>query len=91
MTIWLISREQVYSERAFAGIAALICYARGALLLWMKCTDLVRAEDFRQKDWNSTEIPYLTACLNLYDFLLESDFLAKQLPEGGCGDGQGMW
>lgn len=56
----------------------------------MKSTDLVCAEDFRQKDWKSTEIPYLTACLNLYDFLLESDFLVKWFPEEGCGDGQGM-
>jgi len=56
----------------------------------MKFTDLFRAEDFRQKDWNSTEIPYLTACLNLYNFLLESDFLVKRFSEEGCGNGQGM-
>lgn len=90
MTIWLISREQVCSERAFAGIAALLCYGREALLFWMKFTDLVYAEDFKQKDWNSTEISYLTSCLNLYDFPLEPDFLVKQFPEEGCRDGQGM-
>lgn len=56
----------------------------------MKFTDLFHAEDFRQKDCNSTEIPYLTACLNLYDFLLEPDFLVKWFPKEGCGDGQGM-
>lgn len=41
----------------------------------MKFTDLAHLEDFRPKDWNSTETPYLTACLNLYNLLLESDFV----------------
>lgn len=85
-----ISGDQVYSEKAFAGIVPLTYCARGALFLWIKCTDLVLAGDLRQKDWNSTEIPYLTACLNLYDFLLEYDFLVKWSPEEGCGDEEGM-
>lgn len=51
---------------------------------------LIHTENFRLEDWNSIELPHLTACLNLYDFLLESDFLVKCFPDEGYGDGQGM-